>query len=757
MAFICLFTPFLGIGIVTWKNILVLLTVLALFTGVDFLSVRGKVLCLLLAVIILVVPAAVTGLHTSYVFLQTYLQWCGGNGGDQAQWLEGFRLLHTVVITAAAFLVQVLLEKSRALKIILACVFAGAMLFCLFTRTALTHMGVVFLLLYIVTVYLEWLQEHWKKTRSGDPKAQMIWLAPFLGVYLLLMAVMPAPEAPYDWQWVKNIYSQVKESFLVVTQNLFRGGHSDFSTALSGFSEDGNLGEGVQDDDYEVMHIQAQGNLVTNLYLIGKVYDTFDGRQWSQEFHDGEKERYMDTMETWYAVRRMDDRYRWDYIRETKIKIIYRFLKSEYVFAPLKTRNITGSKSASNYSFHGGDIFFEGRKGYGTEYDVVYYQINVGEELFDELLEAPLETDETLWEAIAIEYSKQLEQQISLEMMEAHRQRIFEAYLGSVTLSKEVESYLSEITKEAGSDLERLRAIERELSSYTYTRAPGRFPDKVTNAEEFLDYFLLESRQGYCTYFATAFVLLARAEGFPARYVQGFCVPMEGSREAAVLSSMAHSWPEVYVEEIGWIPFEPTPGYGGLRYTSWGVAVRDNPASDEAEEEGNKEGQGSNPADPEEEMEADEGTEGQKTEEKSELRRLWRVVAFSVPAILAGFALVLLLDHLLGRRRYQRMSTVEKCKIEVRKNLRVLSWLGVKREKQETLQELRERGLLELGLKSLCFIEFYEDVLYGAGTVEGEALEEIKKEREQLWILLRKENRLTYIFYRMWMFLVRYR
>ena len=32
---------------------------------------------------------------------------------------------------------------------------------------------------------------------------------------------------------------------------------------------------------------------------------------------------------------------------------------------------------------------------------------------------------------------------------------------------------------------------------------------------------------------------------------------------------MAHAWPEVYIEGLGWIPFEPTPDYEKIRYTPW--------------------------------------------------------------------------------------------------------------------------------------------------------------------------------------------
>ena len=757
LACIGLFMPFLGISAVTWKNLLVLAGVLALLVGISFLPARGKGFCLLLTGICLGVPAAFIGLRASYLFLEAYLQWCGGYAGGQEEWLEGFQLIHTMVITAAAFLIQVLLEKWRVLKFILAFVLADGLLFCLLAQISLTHMGAVFVLLYIVMVYVEWLQQHWEKKRSGSLKAQMLWLSPFLCAYLLLMVMMPAPEAPYDWKWAKNIYDHVRESFLVVTQNLFRGSHEGYNTSLSGFSEDGELGEGVDEDDREVMYIQAQRSLVTNLYLIGKVYDTFDGRQWLQEYRDDEKERFLDTMETLYAVRRLDDRYLTDYLRMVNVKIRYKFLRTEYVFAPLKTKSIQGSDRKLDYFFEGGDLVFKKRKGYGTEYDIMYYQINVGEELFERLLEMPQEPDEELWDIIAKENAEQIGQNITLEQMEAHSQMIYENYLDEVTLSKELESYLSEITGDAATDLERLQAIERELNSYTYTRRPGSLPDEITNAGEFLDYFLLESRQGYCTYFATAFVLLARAEGIPARYVQGFCVPMEGSREAAVLSNMAHSWPEVYIEGVGWIPFEPTPGYGQLRYTPWSVSERGSLSSYEAEKKGDEKDLDDVSTGLDGELEADGEFEDQEPEAESRFVQLWRTLIFGVPTILAGFLLVLLLDNMLGRYRYQRMDRAEKLKVEVRKSLRILSWLGVKREEQETLQELCERGKRMLGLTDLYFIADYEDMVYGGKKVGQEVLERVKGEREQLWGLLREEKRWMYGIYRVRMFLVRYR
>jgi transglutaminase-like putative cysteine protease len=74
------------------------------------------------------------------------------------------------------------------------------------------------------------------------------------------------------------------------------------------------------------------------------------------------------------------------------------------------------------------------------------------------------------------------------------------------------------------------------------------------------DYFLFELKQGYCDYYATAMVVLARASGLPARFVSGYS-PGEYDAPGAqyiVREMHAHSWAEVYFPEIGWVEFEPT-------------------------------------------------------------------------------------------------------------------------------------------------------------------------------------------------------
>jgi transglutaminase-like putative cysteine protease len=73
--------------------------------------------------------------------------------------------------------------------------------------------------------------------------------------------------------------------------------------------------------------------------------------------------------------------------------------------------------------------------------------------------------------------------------------------------------------------------------------------------------FLFESRTGYCQQFATAFAVLARADGLPTRIAVGFLPGTSvGHDEWRVEGVDTHAWPQVLFQGYGWIDFEPTPG-----------------------------------------------------------------------------------------------------------------------------------------------------------------------------------------------------
>lgn len=80
--------------------------------------------------------------------------------------------------------------------------------------------------------------------------------------------------------------------------------------------------------------------------------------------------------------------------------------------------------------------------------------------------------------------------------------------------------------------------------------------------QDLADYFLFSIQKGYCDYYATTMVVLARAAGIPARLVTGYIGGYydQDLDTYLVTADLAHSWVEVYFPEYGWIIFEPTGG-----------------------------------------------------------------------------------------------------------------------------------------------------------------------------------------------------
>jgi hypothetical protein len=87
---------------------------------------------------------------------------------------------------------------------------------------------------------------------------------------------------------------------------------------------------------------------------------------------------------------------------------------------------------------------------------------------------------------------------------------------------------------------------------------------------DFVTRFLLDAKEGYCTYFASAMTVLCRMVGLPARYVEGYIAEPDENGEAIVTGLSAHAWTEVYFKGFGWLTFDATPRTGG-----------DQPGSDE--------------------------------------------------------------------------------------------------------------------------------------------------------------------------------
>ncbi|MCU1498882.1 MAG: Transglutaminase-like enzyme predicted cysteine protease [Acidimicrobiales bacterium] len=130
-------------------------------------------------------------------------------------------------------------------------------------------------------------------------------------------------------------------------------------------------------------------------------------------------------------------------------------------------------------------------------------------------------------------------------------------YAAQPVTSDRVRRAATDVTRGAASTYDKIRALERWMGSRTeYSLDAPLSPAGV----DVVDHFLFTSKQGWCEQVASSLVVLARANGIPARLVTGF-VP--GDRDAVtgtylVRGREAHAWAEVWFPEVGWVPFDPT-------------------------------------------------------------------------------------------------------------------------------------------------------------------------------------------------------
>ena len=151
---------------------------------------------------------------------------------------------------------------------------------------------------------------------------------------------------------------------------------------------------------------------------------------------------------------------------------------------------------------------------------------------------------------------------------------IRETYLSVPSgVEPDVYALVTRITQDAQNDFDRAAALCAYLrSAYSYTLEQNIPP----TGRDFVSWFLLTERQGYCTSFASAMAVMARIAGLPSRYIEGYAAVPDSDGTARVTQRNAHAWVEIYFSGFGWLSFDATPGYG-TENTSDDGNLPDNP------------------------------------------------------------------------------------------------------------------------------------------------------------------------------------
>ena len=151
-----------------------------------------------------------------------------------------------------------------------------------------------------------------------------------------------------------------------------------------------------------------------------------------------------------------------------------------------------------------------------------------------------------------------------LQAEAVYRKWVYDTFLA---LPEDVQALLQDYMDPDGKALSTTQAkveITRLLENLlTYNEATRT----KSGDYDFAAYVMQKNPKGYSVHYATLATLLMRSCGIPARYVEGYVVTpaqaqvMSDGETMILRQTNSHAWCEYYLDGVGWIPFDATPGY----------------------------------------------------------------------------------------------------------------------------------------------------------------------------------------------------
>ncbi len=448
----------------------------------------------------------------------------------------------------------------------------------------------------------------------------LLFTIPIVTILLLIILFIPKSDLPIQWPWmdtkINNALYSLNERFNYIKLD------DDFSLSAIGFSNEKTkrLGGAVSLSNTEVLNVKT----INRTYLRGAVYSWYEDSTWTRSKVLSNNVNDMEISETrrgWSDIpvdeifpnASIDDKL---FLRSLSSGELNEFLFPSYsleielrnmitntIFLPLKSImpvKLSNGDVMPVYELDGGIILSENRLKRGNSYNLSFIQPMYGETLLKkalgfsdnlyintleylkakqiQLVNEVSENDDLSINQEKINQLDELEQQIErVRTLSYESNEIYNIYTKlPVNIPSRVNELAHELTIGLNTNYEKTVAIEKYLrENYTYTLTPEDVPvDK-----DFVDYFLFEKKEGYCTYYATSMVVLLRSLGIPSRYVEGYVLPPEHTSDDVytVTNSNAHAWVEVYFQGFGWLVFEPTTVYAGtMDYKTVSSSVPDN-------------------------------------------------------------------------------------------------------------------------------------------------------------------------------------
>ncbi len=525
---------------------------------------------------------------------------------------------------------------------------------------------------------------------------------------VLLLMLLPTSPKPYGYPLVHAIIDKVDRLWQGAENAMYYRdrGQQQFGLSFNGISDQAQVSQGVEKKDAGIIYALPGEAPYGATYLFGNAWDRFDGQRWSTTLEPEAAELLnwkLDSAEHIFALWRQLGAERagefTDYFRRNNVYLNCRNLNVRTMFSVMNATHIHTDDERYPYADTPTGILFDYTQKKETWYRIYYLESNArtrdGLIAASEGTEYDAESHSSVWRRVMQDFygrfHSDLPDDVNLEGILARRTELIRSvYLDTTGVSDRAADLAKEITADCSSDYERLNAIAAYLqANYAYTLEPEPAPE----GENFLDWLLFERREGYCAWYATAAVLMARSVGVPARYVQGYlCSEMQSDVYTVLGAKDAHAWCEGYVAGYGWVTVEATPGFGGDA-AGWLTAAEEqalHPDDPDAPIPGEVLPGGQtgdddplsplNPEDPDKDKDNDPDSPSEPTPARSGW--LAAIVAVVVAAALAA---VWLKIRARRKRRYAQATPTERLLMDLEKMLRDLRGKGYPRQPEEAM------------------------------------------------------------------------
>lgn len=528
--------------------------------------------------------------------VSSYIEWWADSHTEQLPPYVLLLLLPALLCISLLYLLQ----QSYISRLILAVIQIGLLLTLRLLGYKTGKAAVVCFLGYFLFLFLETafrLSFHNKHSATLSKQAEQapaysVQLWPVVLTVMLALSVLPYGNAPIRWRIVHNVLNTVASAannvFQFIRVDLLNFS-SDFSLKFSGYDNSSALGGEIFTTHKDSIYVLSNSRATDSVYLVGNTKNVYTGTSWESKLTTPDalqvySSSYLDAAELAYASLRAGAYQDHDNLYLNNWYEL-RFLdyRSTTLFAAAKTTRIE-AVFPGNFSFTTDpDAFrFKSQMKTNTQYRTFFSQPNLGSEEFRTLASSSAYAYDNSAQLPAADLHLFTSEYRTLprgkeldELFLLRKASIHENYLAlPASVPYRVYELAISLTEDKTNDYEKMLALEEYLRSFAYTTSPDELPKN----RDLIDYFLFDTKEGYCTYFATALSVLGRCVGIPTRYVQGYCTRSTGYRgEWTLRSNNGHAWTEAYIDGLGWIPLDATPGYEELRYQPWHLEPKPEP------------------------------------------------------------------------------------------------------------------------------------------------------------------------------------